>query len=184
MQRFNLKAFLLYKALNSAFTGLSIGVFFTLYAPLRPVVYSVGGIALAVGVLVLAKFYAQILNYRWFFRFSLFVELVMVALIAVVLVGGFGFASAFAVYVGYQISFMFGSYLLRVESLVLRHAKVLETIDVVKQIGYIAGLAVSYGFYEYFDAWNNETQVYYLHFGLLGLEGMIIWFLIKGFGKI
>jgi len=40
--------FLWYKLLNSSFTGLSVGILFTIYQPLTdPSIYSLGGIALA-----------------------------------------------------------------------------------------------------------------------------------------
>jgi len=183
-KRFNLQAYFWYKALNSAFTGLSIGIFFVLYTPLKPITYSIGGIILALGMLVLAKLYTKVLNYNWFFRFSLLVEIVMLLMIIVVLFGGFSLFTAMAVYSGYQVSFMFGGYLLRVESLVLKRSKILEAIDVAKQIGYMVGLAFSYGFYEFFHAYNSQEQVYSLHYLMVSLEVLIIVFLLRGFKKI
>ncbi len=184
LNRFNLKSFIGYKALNSSFTGLSVGIFFTLYTPLKPVVYSIGGIVLALGIMLVAKFYEKILNFEWFFRFSLLVELVMLILIAVVIVGGFSFYTAIAVYSGYQLSFIFGSYLLRVESLLFSKAKVLESIDIAKQTGYIIGLIASYLFYQLTPALDAKEQVWQLHFLLFFLECSVILFLLKGFKKL
>ena len=63
--RLNKKIFLIYKLLNSTFTGLSIGILFTIYQPLEdPSIYSIGGMILAIGMLVLANFYDKILNIK------------------------------------------------------------------------------------------------------------------------
>jgi putative membrane protein len=56
------KNFLIYKLLNSSFTGLSVGILFKIYEPLDPEVYSVGGMVLAVGMIVIAKFYEELLQ--------------------------------------------------------------------------------------------------------------------------
>ena len=53
----NQSAFILYKWFNSLFLGVSIGSVFTIYEPLEPSVYSLGGIALAVAMIIVAKFY-------------------------------------------------------------------------------------------------------------------------------
>ena len=46
----NPSAFIIYKWFNSLFLGVSIGSVFTIYEPLEPSVYSLGGIALAESV--------------------------------------------------------------------------------------------------------------------------------------
>ena len=43
MLKLNNSKFLKYKLLNSSFTGISIGMLFTIYGPLDPLVYSIGG---------------------------------------------------------------------------------------------------------------------------------------------
>lgn len=184
IEHFNFKSFILFKALNSSFTGLSVGIFFTLYAPLKPIVYSIGGVLLALGIMLLARFYAKIMNFESFFRFSLFVELLMLVLIFVVLIGKFSLFTAMAVYSGYQLSFVFGGYLLRVESLVISEPKSLESIDIVKQIGYIAGLVLSYLFYQFTGGYSSQEQVWLLHYGMLFLELAVIILLLKGFKKL
>ena len=75
--KLNNKAFLAYKLLNSSYTGLSIGILFTIYQPLDPSMYSIGGMVLAVAMLVIAKFYDKLLNIKSFFQISLLVELMM-----------------------------------------------------------------------------------------------------------
>ena len=75
--KLNEKAFIRYKLFNSSFTGLSIGILFTIYNPLDPFVYSIGGIILAAAMLLIAKFYEKLLNIKSFFYISLIVELMM-----------------------------------------------------------------------------------------------------------
>ena len=70
--------FLIYKLLNSSFTGLSIGILFTIYQPLEdPSIYSLGGVFLAIGMLIIAKFYDKLLNINSFLNISLLVEIVI-----------------------------------------------------------------------------------------------------------
>ena len=66
----NEKAFVRYKLFNSSFTGLSIGITFAIYKPLDPMVYSVGGIFLALGMLFIAIFYDKLLNIKSFYYIS------------------------------------------------------------------------------------------------------------------
>ena len=67
--KLNEKVFLIYKLFNSAFTGLSIGILFTIYQPLEdPSIYSLGGMVLAIGMLIVAKFYDKLLNIKDFLR--------------------------------------------------------------------------------------------------------------------
>ena len=47
-------------------------------------------------------------------------------------------------YIGYQITFIFGSYLGRVETLLLKEKSVLKAVDISKQAGYMVGLLLSY----------------------------------------
>ena len=59
-------------------------------------------------------------------------------------------------------------------------------IDVAKQQGSLAGLALSYGFYkliEHYGITNATEQVYDLHFVLFALEGMIIIALLRAFRR-
>ena len=48
------------------------------------------------------------------------------------------------VYIGYQITFIFGSYLGRVETLLLKEKSILKAVDISKQAGYMVGLLLSY----------------------------------------
>ena len=185
--RINNRNFIRYKFFNSLFLGTSIGSVFTIYSPLEPAVYSVGGIALAVSMLFIATLYSRILNINSFYKISLFVELVILSVIIAFLLFSFNYQIALIVYIGYQITFMFGSYLVRGETLLLKKDRLLTLVDVSKQLGYLVGLGASFLFYkliEYqFQIIDNQTQVFYIHYFLLLIEILVSLFLIKSFEK-
>ena len=114
----NQSAFILYKWFNSLFLGVSIGSVFTIYEPLEPSVYSLGGIALAAAMIIVAKFYHKILNVYFFFRLSLAVELIVMLMLIAFLIFSYSYQTALLIYIGYQITFVFGSYLVRAETLI------------------------------------------------------------------
>ena len=186
--KINHRAFISYKFFNSLFTGISVGSIFIIYTPLSPSVYSLGGIVLAALMLVVAMFYAKILNNHYFFRISLFVELVLLAMVVYFLLFSYSYQTALMIYIGYQLSFVFGSYLVRAETLALKKDKILTFVDVAKQAGYLIGLAISFLFYkvlEYrFGIIDNQLQVYNLHYLLVVVEILIIYLLVKSFSKV
>ena len=174
-----------YKFTNSLFTGLSIGSIFTIYAPLKPSIYSVGGVLLAIGMLIIAKFYEKLMNLKIFFFISLFVEVIILFLVSYFLIKPYTYTTALLVYAGYQLTFVFGSYLVRTETIFLKKKKFLSLVDIYKQSGYLSGLVISFIFYrslEYFlGITTNQDKVYYLHFILLLVEILIIVLLIRSF---
>ncbi len=181
------KWFIRYKFFNSLFLGLSVGAIFTLYAPLEPSIYSLGGVFLALAMLIVARFYKQILNAEWFFRISLFVEVVLVIAILYFLYHQYTYQTALLMYIGYQITFIFGSYLIRAETLLLKTDELLTQLDTAKQLGYLFGMGISYIFYkilEFYSVESNQIQVYNLHFLLLGVEIIVIFLILKSFRRI
>ena len=56
------REFIKYKLINSLFLGISVGSIFTIYTPLEPSIYSIGGILLALAMLFTAKLYSKIIN--------------------------------------------------------------------------------------------------------------------------
>ncbi|MBD3841772.1 MAG: hypothetical protein IE909_07800 [Campylobacterales bacterium] len=179
-----IRDFLQYKFLNSIFTGLAMGSVFTIYGSLEPSIFSIGGIFLAIGLLIVAKSYTKILNINSFYRISLGVEVVMFLMVGYFLLNPYNYTTALLVYIGYQISFMFGSYLVRAETVFLNRMQILSFLDVTKQKGYLVGLALSYLFYkalELVGTTDNKLQVYDLHYGLFVLQIAIIYFLYKAF---
>lgn len=183
----NQRAFIIYKWFNSLFLGLSIGSVFTIYEPLDPSVYSLGGIFLALVMIVVAKFYHKILNAYYFYRISMLVELIVLAMLVVFLIFSYSYQSALLIYIGYQITFVFGSYLVRAETLVFSNNDVLTKIDMAKQIGYLVGMSISYIFYKGLEFYeliiDKQDQVYTIHFLLVAVELCVIYFLVRAFSK-
>jgi Na+-transporting NADH:ubiquinone oxidoreductase subunit NqrD len=183
---FNLRAYITYKLLNSLFLGLTVGVVFFVYRPLEPSIYSIGGVILALGMLLIAKQYHRILNPHSFYLISLSVEVLMLVLIISFLIYPYTYSTALLVYVGYQITFMFGNYLIRAETLYMKRSSILSFLDVAKQKGYLVGMLLSYLIYKGLEQYGvtKEDQVYDIHFIMIINEALIIYYLLKGFKKL
>ena len=183
----NNKAFLRYKLFNSSFTGLSIGILFQIYTPLDPMIYSIGGMLLAVGMLIIAKFYEKLLNIKSFYYISLIVEMMMLATVIIFIFLKFSVVSALLIYIGYQLTFTFGGYLVRAETLVAKDKEFLGKIDFNKQLGYLAGLGVSFVFYytlnNGFEIIDSKLQIIILHYLLIILQVLIVLFLKASFSR-
>ena len=183
----NNKWFLTYKLFNSAFTGLSVGILFTIYNPLDPEIYSLGGIILASAMLVLAKFYEKLLNIKSFYFISVLVEACMLITVLVFLILKYSLVSALIIYILYQFTFIFGGYLVRAETLVAQNKEILAKIDINKQIGYLLGLAFSFLIYKVlensFNISETKDQIIVLHYILLTLQFSILAFLLLSFDK-
>jgi putative membrane protein len=154
----NSKNFVIYKFLNSLFMGTSIGCIFTIYMPLEPSIYSIGGIVLALGSILIATQYAKILNSNYFYKISVFVELVILSVIVSFLVFSYSYQIALCVYIGYQITFVFGSYLVRGETLILKKESLLKAVDISKQSGYLIGLLLSYLIYLFIGIQTSDLK--------------------------
>jgi len=179
--------FIRYKFFNSLFLGVSVGAIFTLYTPLNPSIYSIGGILLALGMLLVSRLYNHILTAQWFFRISLFVEVVLLLAILYFLLYQYNYQTALIMYIGYQVTFVFGSYLIRVETLLLKKERLLTKVDTAKQLGYLVGMGISYGFYKLLALQHitqNQEQVYLLHYLLAFIECMVIILIYKSFRKV
>ena len=180
-------AFIRYKFLNSLFLGLSVGAVFVLYTPLSPAVFSAGGLGLAVGTLIVATQYRRILVPAWFFRLSLLVELITLSGVAAVLILPIEVPLALFVYIGYQITFSLGNYLVRCETLLMVAVDQLRQLDVAKQAGYLLGMAVAWALYMGLERWAGLTseaaQVVSLHWLLLGVEVSVLIALWQAFNK-
>ncbi len=178
--------FIRYKFFNSLFLGLSVGAIFTLYAPLQPSIYSLGGVVLAMGMLLVARLYHHILNAKWFFRISLLVELVLLGAMLYFLYAAYTYQTALLLYIGYQVTFVFGSYLIRAETLLLQTDTLLTKLDTAKQLGYLLGMGIAYILYKLFTHYgieNAQDQVYDLHYLLIGIEVLVIGLIWKSFKR-
>ncbi len=178
--------FIRYKFVNSLFLGLSVGAIFTIYAPLDPSIYSLGGVVLAIAMLIVARLYHRIMTTSWFFRISLFVEVVLLLAILYFLLFPYTYQTALLVYIGYQTTFVFGSYLVRAETLLLSSDILLTRLDTAKQLGYLIGMASSYLFYKLialYGTQSNQDKVYDLHYLLLITEVVVIWLILMSFKR-
>jgi hypothetical protein len=178
--------YLRYKFLNSLFTGMVGGSVFTIYGSLSPSTFSVGGIMLALGLMGMAYLYHHLMLLRRFFIISLAAEIIMLVMIGYFLIFPQYQLTALIVYGAYQLSFIFGGYLVRAETHFARKARIMGWIDIVKQQGYLGGLLLSYAFYKTLESYNiisPSDQVYWLHIGLFPLEVIIITFLITAFKR-
>lgn len=184
--KIDFKNYLNYKLLNSVFNGAVTGSVFTVYGLLEPSLFSVGGVIVAVGIFAVAKLYSYFMNMRRFFEVSLFTEILTLATLAVFLLLPKGYAVSIIYFWIYQIVFIFGTYLVRVESYFLNKVSLLSMIDRIKQKGYIIGLILSYIFYETLkfmgehDAWK---QVWAIYIALFFVQIAIIFYLFKAFKK-
>jgi hypothetical protein len=178
--------FIRYKFVNALFLGLSVGAIFTIYAPLDPSIYSVGGIVLAVAMLIVARLYHRIMSIGWFFRISLFVELVLLGAIGWFLLIPYTYQTALLVYIGYQATFVFGNYLVRAETLLLPSDTQLTRLDTAKQLGYLGGMVASWLFYQLISRLGiegNQEKVYALHYLLFATELLVIFLILKSFQR-
>jgi hypothetical protein len=178
------RPYIRYKFVNSLFTGVAGGSIFAVYGSLSPSTFSLGGIILAFGLMAMAYAYRYFMTIKAFFLFSLLAEIVMLLMIVYFLLFTTQILTALMVYAAYQLSFMFGGYLARAETYFAQKPKIMGWIDVAKQQGYLAGLALSYLFYkgcEHYAVTEAKTQVYTLHFPLLAIEIVVIVLLVAGF---
>ena len=179
--------FLAYKFLNSLFLGLSIGAVFTLYEPLSPATFSAGGIGLALATLVVATQYHRIFNPFWFFRLSLGVEVIILLGVVGVLVYPIERPLALFVYLGYQITFALGSYLVRCETLLVIDQRRLTQLDVAKQIAYLLGLGSSWLGYLLMETElglaTKASQVVVIHWPLFAVQAGVIACLYIAFAR-
>ncbi len=182
--KLTLRPYLWYKLYNSLFFGLAVGSVFVLYTPLEPSVFSLGGIGLAIGLLLVAKGYEKMMNLLVFYRITLLVECLTLLMIVSFLLFQYSYSDVLFIYISYQLTFVFGNYLMRMETLALKRTLLLSFADVIKQKGYLAGMVISYLFYkgiELYGIVDKETQVYYLHGLLLGIQIVILWYVFRAF---
>ena len=179
--------FLAYKFFNSLFLGLSIGAVFTLYEPLSPATFSAGGVGLALATMVIATQYHRIFDPWWFFRLSLGVEVIILFGVIGVLIYPIEQPLALFIYLGYQVTFALGSYLVRCETLLVVEQRRLTQLDVTKQIAYLIGMGASWAAYlmmeNHFAVVDKAAQVVAIHGPLLVVEAAVIACRVLAFGR-
>tara|TARA_Y100001968_G_C19437178_1_gene760375 strand:+ start:2084 stop:2572 length:489 start_codon:yes stop_codon:yes gene_type:complete len=144
----------------------------------------------------IALLYKKIMKINYFYKFSLLVECIMILWIIMFLIDPWSsdnslrnsYQIALFIYIARQITFLFGDFLGRAETIFLKKTDILSSIDISKQIGSISGMIISFIFYKILeDSYliiDNPSQVYYIHFLLLFIQVIIIYLLMKSFKRI
>ena len=185
--KINNKAFIRYKFLNSLFFGIAIGSYVTQYEPLKIIDFPIMGIIFSLLAIPIAMLYTRIMTMNYFFKFSLLVEVIMLIWIIAFLINPYSYQIALLIYIARQITFLFGDFLGRAETLFIKKTEILSSIDVAKQLGAISGMIISVIFYKILEnkflITSNEQQVFYVHFILCLIEFIIILSLFTAFQR-
>ena len=183
----NVNNFIFYKFINTMFTGIAIGSYVVQYEPIKIDDFPIMGIIFAVLTIPISLLYQRILTIDYFFRFLLLVELIMLIWITLFLISPYSYQIALLIYIARNITFLFGDFLGRAETLFLKKKRILSSIDVIKQIGSICGMVLSVLIYKYLEdvylISDNQTKVYYIHFILIVLQILIVISVFKSFKK-
>tara|TARA_B100000900_G_scaffold185594_1_gene157363 strand:- start:2542 stop:3114 length:573 start_codon:yes stop_codon:yes gene_type:complete len=183
----NIRCYLYYKLYNSLFLGIGIGSYISQYQPIKILEIAILGIIFALLSIIIAKQYQKIININYFFKISLFVEYIMLFWMLAFLIFTFSYKIALLIYICRSITFLFGDYLGRAETHILKNKKIFTFIDINRQKGLILGMIYAVIFYyiveHFFNISDNQKLVYYIHYILLFLQIYIIFQLNKSFKK-
>ena len=187
------KFYIIYKFFNSLFFGIAIGSYVTQYEPLKIDDFPIMGIIFSLLAIPIALLYNKIMKIEYFYRFSLFVEIIMLIWISLYLADPWSESSSFQhsyqialiIYIARQITFLFGDFLARAETIFVNETTILSKIDTIKQVGTIFGMIISVIIYNLleskFGVSENEEKVYYIHFLLCLIQVIIIIVLHNAF---
>jgi len=117
----------------------------------------------------------------------LFTELLTLGTLAAFLLLPKGYLLAIIYFWIYQAIFIFGTYLIRVESYFLNRISLLSILDRVKQKGYMVGLGASYLFYEalkFYGINDPWRQVWLIYTALFVVQIAVTLLLLKAFKKL
>ena len=180
--------FIAYKFVNTMFMGIAIGSYVIQYKPIKIDDYPIMGIIFAILTIIIAALYKRIMKIDYFFKFLLIVELIMLIWIIFFLIYPYSYQVALLIYIARNITFLFGDFLGRAETIFLKKTEILSSIDIFKQIGSIFGMILSVLFYKWIEQTylisDNESKVYYIHFILIFLQFIIILLVLKSFKKL
>ena len=94
---------------------------------------------------------------------------------------------ALFIYIGYQVTFSLGNYLVRCETLLIVSVEQLRKLDVAKQAGYLLGMGGAWAVYsglEHFAAIDERVeQVVSLHWVLAVIEVAVVVALWRAFNR-
>lgn len=182
------KVFITYKLINTMFLGIAIGSYVTQYKPIKIEDFPVMGIAFSLLAIPVALLYKRIMTVDYFFKILLLVELIMFIWMVFFLINPYSYHIALLIYIARNITFLFGDFLGRAETLFLKKTDILSYIDMLKQVGSIIGMILSVLFYKWLETsyliYDNQTKVYYIHFLLLFLQVIIILLVLRSFKKV
>jgi len=183
----NTKTFITYKFINTMFMGIAIGSYVTQYKPIKIDDYPIMGIIFAILTIGIASLYKRIMKIDYFFKFLLIVESIMLIWIIFFLIYPYSYQVALLIYIARSITFLFGDFLGRAETIFLNKTETLSSIDIFKQLGNISGMIFSVLFYKWIEETylisDNESKVYYIHFLLVILQVIIIFLVFKSFQR-
>ncbi|MBT6815291.1 MAG: hypothetical protein HOA49_02670 [Flavobacteriales bacterium] len=183
----NTKIFITYKFINTMFMGIAIGSYVTQYKPIKIDDYPIMGIIFAILTISIASLYKRIMKIDYFFKFLLIVESIMLIWIIFFLIYPYSYQVALLIYIARSITFLFGDFLGRAETIFLNKTETLSSIDIFKQLGNISGMIFSVLFYKWIEETylisDNESKVYYIHFLLVILQVIIIFLVFKSFQR-
>ena len=183
----NTKIFITYKFINTMFMGIAIGSYVTQYKPIKIDDYPIMGIIFAILTISIASLYKRIMKIDYFFKFLLIVESIMLIWIIFFLIYPYSYQVALLIYIARSITFLFGDFLGRAETIFLNKTEILSSIDIFKQLGNISGMIFSVLFYKWIEQIylisDNESKVYYIHFLLVILQVIIIFLVFKSFQR-
>jgi len=186
--KINFRKYIYYKFFNSLFLGVGIGSFISQYNPIKISEIAILGILFSVLSILIAKVYTKIMFQQYFYIILLFVEFVMLFWMTFFLLFEFSYKIALLIYISRSVTFLFGDYLGRAETHLVKRKQIFSFIDINRQMGMIIGMIIAVIFYYilekvYFIS-DNQSQVYYIHFFLYIIELLIIYLLVKSFRKV
>jgi hypothetical protein len=186
--KINFRNYIYYKFFNSLFLGVGIGSFISQYNPIKISEIAILGILFSVLSILIAKVYTKIMFQQYFYIILLFVEFVMLFWMTFFLLFEFSYKIALLIYISRSVTFLFGDYLGRAETHLVKRKQIFSFIDINRQMGMIIGMIIAVIFYYilekvYFIS-DNQSQVYYIHFFLYIIELLIIYLLVKSFRKV
>lgn len=189
----NNKTYIYFKFFNTLFFGISIGSYVTQYVPLKIEDFPIMGIVFSLLAIPIALLYKKIMTINYFYRISLLVETIMLVWIVMFLIDPWSenkslqnsYEIALIIYIARHITFLFGDFLGRAETIFIKKTSILSSIDTTKQLGAITGMIISVVFYnilEYnFSIKENGSKIFLIHFLLLIIQIVIIILLAKSF---
>ena len=181
-----LNRFIAYKSINAFFQGVWGTAYVGLMTPLAPEIFSAGGIGFSIGTSVVALAYSRLFNLKWFFRISITVEVVALISVIAILLYPPGFALAAGIYLGFQVALIFGSYLVRFETLLIAKDQ-LKIVDIGKSVGALLGLAFAAAFYQWarhaLGTDDPPTLVQAIHYPLLAVQALNVAVLLGAFNR-